>query len=340
MGLLAAVMCSSACGSSPSSPSDSGGTTIPIRPTTSGRLLDAISGAGIAGVTPNGSEAGRATTSTASDASGTFTVSVDTASSSALAFSFAAPSYLTRSTFLKVPGDAGTITLIPSSFDLVAFDQLARSTPSLPALMRWTAAPALVVQTQVMAFTNVNDTQFTTIGETLTDAEYASQVADLGFGLPLMTGGQFSAFSNTTRVANAAGATVSMLVTGQITVGRFTGLTAATGSVGYSRWQFRSDGVVTGGTIMLDRDFERSLASNVRAVRVHELGHALGYNHITSRESVMNAIARVEPNAFDQAATRLIFMRPPGSRTPDIDPSGFSINRVGELKLTWSDPIR
>lgn len=340
IALWALVVSAAACGSSPSSPSASAGTNTSSRPTTTGRVVDAVTGAAISGVTPNGSEAGRATTSTASDASGAFTVSADTASSTGLAFSFAASGYLTRSTFVKVPGNAGTVTLIPSSFDLPAFDQLARSTPSLPVLMRWAAAPALVVQTQAMTFTGINDTQFTTINDTMTDGEYVSQVADLNFGLPLMTGGQFSGFSGTTRVANAAGASVTMLVTGQITIGRFVGLTTATGSVGYSRWQFRSDGTVTGGMIMMDRDFERSLATTLRAVRVHELGHALGYNHITTRESAMNPLAHIDPNALDQAATRLVFMRPPGSRTPDIDPSGFSINRVGDMKLTWSDPIR
>jgi hypothetical protein len=35
-----------------------------------------------------------------------------------------------------------------------------------------------------------------------------------------------------------------------------------------------------------------------RSLRAYELGHSLGYNHVTLRESVMNASARIEPNPF------------------------------------------
>nr|MBP6716260.1 hypothetical protein [Acidobacteriota bacterium] len=84
---------------------------------------------------------------------------------------------------------------------------------------------------------------------------------------------------------------------------------------------------------MLDRDFERSGSPFLRSLRTHELGHALGYNHVFALDSVMNTSARIEPNTFDLSATRLAFLRQPGNRAPDIDPSGFSVNN---LRYYWT----
>jgi hypothetical protein len=234
---------------------------------------------------------------------------------------------------VKVPGDAVTITTIPKTFDLAAFDELCRST----MLTRWTAAPPLVVESRVLQFTNANDLEFIATSDTMSDTDASGLIADLTWALPQMTGGQFAGFAGTTRTTSAVGASVMMMVSGQITVGRFAGMTAATGNVGLSRWLYRADGEVVGGIVMLDRDFDTSDAATVRAVRTHELGHALGYSHVTVRASVMNPFVQAEPNPDDLAATRLAFMRPPGNKTPDIDPSGFSTNR---LRAVWTAAIR
>jgi hypothetical protein len=87
---------------------------------------------------------------------------------------------------------------------------------------------------------------------------------------------------------------------------------------------------------MLDRAFDTSASPYRRSLRIHELGHALGYNHVTARDSVMNAHGRSEPNAADRDASRLAFMRPPLNRSPDIDPDPFSVNlRAPSPGLTW-----
>ena len=65
---------------------------------------------------------------------------------------------------------------------------------------------------------------------------------------------------------------------------------------------------------------------------------ALGYQHVTARTSVMNSQARTEPNDFDRSAALIAFQRPPGNRSPDVDPTSASINRL--LPATWSAPIR
>lgn len=322
-----------ACGSSPSSPSDPGTTpgSTNGRFQTTGRLVDAFSGAAVAGITPTTTET-RTMYLGASDASGAFTIGVDTAATSALPFTFSGSSIVTRQTFFKVPGDAVTVTAIPASFDMASFNEMCRLT--LSKLTRWTSSPPLVVKTQTMQFTGINDSAFTTVSDAMSTSEYNGLVADLTWALPQMTGSQFTGFASTTRNDGTAGTSVQMLNSGQITVGRFVGLTAATSFWGYTRWQYRDDGVVTAGLIMLDRDFERSGSQFLRSLRTHELGHALGYNHVSSSTpSVMNSAARIEPNTFDLSATRLAFLRQPGNRSPDIDPSGFSVNN---LRYYWT----
>ena len=93
-----------------------------------------------------------------------------------------------------------------------------------------------------------------------------------------------------------------------------------------------------GGIVMLDRDFERRATPSRRALRSHELGHALGYAHVSGRESVMNASGSTEPTPFDRDATRIAFQRKPGSRSPDVDPDpGRSVQRTGPPR--WSEAL-
>lgn len=323
-----------ACGSSSSSPASPSDNTNPAlgKFQTNGRLIDALTGASVAGVTAVTTDT-RQTYATATDANGQFTLGVDTSASAGIGFVFSGPSIVTRQTVVKVPGNAPTITVLAKTFDLVSFDQMCRT----PMLTRWTSAPPLTVQTQVLQFTNINDSQFPASSETMSGADVNSITADLSWGLPQMSGGQFAAFAGTSNATSASGATVTMLTNGRITVGRFAGLRAAAGAVGFSRWEIQADGTVVSGLIMLDRDFDMSGAANVRAVRTHELGHTMGYNHVLSRPSVMNAIAEIEPNAADLADAKVAFLRPPGNKSPDTDPTGFSTN---SLKRTWTLAIR
>jgi hypothetical protein len=132
---------------------------------------------------------------------------------------------------------------------------------------------------------------------------------------------------------------VHLLNDGVITAVRYVGLQDATGFIGLGSWLFHSDGSIAGGTIMLDRDYERRNTALRRAVRAHELGHALGYNHVTLASSVMNPLATTEPTTFDLAACQIAFQRRPGNRAPDTDIDFLSLNRVSRI-ATWSRPIR
>jgi hypothetical protein len=299
--------------------------------TTNGWLVDVLTSAGIGGVTIRSD--GMSATPSAAD--GFFSVSGSAPASDPAIFTFSGPGIVERRTSLRVPGSDAIVSLIPASFDLRSFDEMCRASQ----LLRWTAPPPLAIERRTLQFTGTAATTFTALPGTLSDTEVGQLEGDLTWALPQLTGSRFETFGSVNIQESAPGATVTFLVGGRITVARFEGLTTATGFWGFSRWQFRSTGEIIGGTIMLDAGFETSGSPFRRSLRAHELGHALGYNHVTLRTSVMNSNARTEPNAFDRDATQIVFQRPPGNRTPDIDPDPFSINPM-RLVVRWATGIQ
>ncbi len=243
---------------------------------------------------------------------------------------FAVAGYVNRSVAMKVTGNAVTVSMIPSSFNLNAFDELLRT----PLLRRWTSAPGLRLQTRTLTFEDVNQADAVAEDAAWSDGEVAEVEADLLWALPQLTGGTFEAFASVSRQSAAIGDRVSLLNTGVITVARVRGLRTRTGFAGYGRWQFQNDGTVVGGSVMLDYDFELTAPQQRRAVRAHELGHALGYDHVSAVPSLMNATGRSAPVPFDLEATTIAFRRPPGNVRPDADPSSASLNSL--LEAQWS----
>jgi hypothetical protein len=236
-----------------------------------------------------------------------------------------------RQTYLRAPGPPATLSLMPRSLDLAAFDQMFRSGGSLA---RWTSAPSLVIQTRVLQFTNVSDQEYTATTTVMSDAEANALATDLAWALPQLTGNNFGSFAAQQRETAAPGERVRVTRTGQIVVARYVGLQAATTFWGYGRWQI-SNGDVRAGIVMLDDGFENSGSQFRRSLRAHELGHSLGYNHVTVRDSVMNSAARLEPNAFDKDSARLAFLRPPLNRSPDSDPDTFTTNLRAFVEGIW-----
>jgi hypothetical protein len=292
----------------------------------SGRVLDVFTSAPQAAVTVQLSNGPSALTgedgafTLASSASGLFTATLS------------GSGVVERQTGLRFPGQEAQLTLIPSSFDLATFDQMCRGGSS--SLRRWDAPPRLVVIDAVLEFTSAGASVFTATSERLTAADRNAITADLAWGLTQATGGAFAGFAEVTTESPEAGAPVAFFSReGSITVARFNGLQPATGNWGYGRWAARSS-VVVAGAVMLDRDFEASRSRYCRSLRVHELGHALGWDHVTLRTSFMNNSAVIEPNDFDRDATRLAYLRPPGNQSPDRDPSPFSAN-FRSFPLVW-----
>jgi hypothetical protein len=300
---------------------------VPSGPGVSGVAVDTLTSSPLGGVTVKINGVGETTT----NADGGFILSAaDPEQIHPVTLS--SPAIVSRLTRLRVPGPAAMLSLIPASFDLAAFDQMVR--PS-GILHRWTSAPRVVVLSRVLKFTNVSDAEYVALGETMSDGEVSGLLADLAWTLPQLTGNTFGAFAEELRESAAEGDRVRVSRTGLIVVARYDGLTAATGYWGYTRWAWNGAGEMSAGIVMLDRNFDAGGSPYRRSLRAHEFGHALGYTHVTVRNSVMNQDARTEPNAFDKDAARIAFQRSPLNRTPDIDPDPFTGNLRSRTQLFW-----
>lgn len=321
--LIPLVMTAAACSAAKSSP-----TTPAVVLTSHLHAINVLDAASVAGVSVTGPELTGGTT----DASGG--VSIASTTSATFAIDVADSRYVTRNTLVRVPGAEATVSLIPSSFNLTAFNEMYRR----DRLQRWTSQPALRIVSNVLDFTSTSDTDFrtTATAEALTPAEIQSVIDDLAYGLPLLTAGTYASFATISTIPVATGDDVTMLVEGSITFARCRGLTAARNSSGLGQWSYRTDDSIAAGMLCVDRDFELSNSSVGGGVRLHELGHALGAQHVTSLDHVlMNPVISVnDVTDWDRSAARIAFQRPPGNRAPDQDPSSFSTNRVGQRVMT------
>ncbi|MDQ3169327.1 MAG: hypothetical protein M3Q55_04185 [Acidobacteriota bacterium] len=325
-GLAILFACALGCNSSsPTRPDDDDDPAVTNPPVTgqivTGTAVNALTDAAAASISiaTNGFALG----STAAD--GTFQVGFSVAAVNRITMS--GPGFVERQTGVQAPAANLRLSLIPSTFDLNSFNQMFRHAPvnGTPALTRWTAPPKLLIERRVLQFTTLGAPSYTALSETLTDAEVASIIADMRDGYALLTAGRLGTFASIETRTSAEGSAVTINEPGYIVVTRQPGLTAAENYWGYARWSTTPDGAVTRGFIILDRGFERSSSSYKRSLRMHELGHTLGCNHVfLPVRSVMNSNAETEPNTFDQQAAKLAMLRPPGNRAPDIDPVNTS----------------
>jgi hypothetical protein len=267
------------------------------------------------------------------DSSGEFSIEAPASFSDVTPMRFLGPNIVTRTSRVKVPGDRVSLSTMQIGFDLTAFDQMYRHSGTLT---RWVEPPRLVLQRRVLQYTGMGGVTYAATSELMTDAQASELVSTLASALPVLTGGRFSAFANQSSETANPGDSVTMTRTGDIYVAQFKGL-ADSGAAGRGSWSTDGRSVVRGGYIMLDRDLDVGGARR-RSTRAHELGHALGYNHVTARESVMNPTA-VDPTGWDRDSSVVAFQREPGNRSPDNDPAWFAANPIASEHIVWSPAV-
>jgi hypothetical protein len=182
----------------------------------------------------------------------------------------------------------------------------------------WMQRPSLVVVMTVMAFVDEQQQDFQAVDAHLTDAEAHQLADDLTAGLTLLSGRTFEHFASVRFETPGAGTSVHVARDGEIVVGRFRGVRASLNAVGYGGRTARADGTITSGTVMLDEEYDgHDPLRNL--LRMHELGHALGFNHVESQRSIMNAVLGAEPTDFDRKVARIAFSHLTPDRTgPDL----------------------
>ncbi len=295
------------------------------------RLTDAIAGTPIVGA----SVSLNTRSMPASDGDGCSTVSAERAGR--YAASFTGNGFVTRTTSVPLPAPEVELSLIPSTFPLAPFDEMFRNRDG--RLQRWTRAPRLVVIGRELQFSPTYASDVTALTGTVSEGDQQATISDLADGFALLTDQRLGTFASVTTELPAAGSRVTILRTGAIVVVRSRGLSAATGYWGMGQWATTGSGEVVAGYVLLDADFDGSACEYPqfrRSLRIHELGHALGYGHVTLHPSVMNSNARLEPTAWDLQAVHIAFQRPPGSTAPDNDPT---VESVRERSLTLGPRI-
>jgi len=315
-----------ACSKSPSAPSSSNPATV-----LQGQTVNAIDGAAAPSVSVR--VGGRVPVTT--DTNGLFEVEVG--GPGTFDATIRGTGIVERQTTVVSPSQGrARLSLIPASFDLTAFDEMFRT--SNARLVRWTSRPSLVVLASVMEYRTGTGNEYAAASEQLSDEEVNQMVAHLTEGLALLTGNSFTSFESVDVERPSAGTRVNVARTGRIVVGRYNGIVSFAHTIGYGQWQELSNGTVVAGSMFLDRDFDKEDARR-RLLRMHELGHALGYLHVTARTSIMNPSVGPEPTDFDRAASKIAFQRVPGNRSPDIDPTVSGIFSVTTGDAQWKSVL-
>ena len=322
LSLVLVVSVATACSKTPTSPSD-----IDPDRRFEGVTISALDSSPAAGLSVQVGTAQPVT----SDASGRFTAQV--AGPGSYRATVTGNAVVERHTTVTGPTSApARLALIPSSFDLRAFDELFRT--SNARLQRWTTRPSLVVLASVMTYRG-DAIEYAATAERMTDEEVALLVNHLTEGLALWTAGTYTSFANVTIERPASGVRASTAREQTIVVGRYNGIVSMAQTIGYGRWAEADDGAVVAGAMFLDSDFDRTDGRR-RLLRIHELGHALGLTHVESRTSIMNPAIGPEPTQFDRQSAAIAFQRPPGNVAPDTDPGPV---RSAIFGVRWAAPI-
>lgn len=272
----------------------------------SGQLLDQFGGGGVAGLTVEfRGETAR------TDATGAFTISGSPISSSSQ-LTLSGSGIHPRLTY-ATSGDAAW-SVVPSSFDMKAFDDVARQDFGT-STVRWVGAPTVYVDTNPHGFDGGTELQ-TWISEVeLQAAEFVSK----------WTGTTISPADVIVTSRPPKDYTSGTIV---IHFSEESSDYGNTASIGYARLRWSSDRSIYSAAIWLRyvKYSGSGGASKRRGILGHELGHAMGLGHMdgSSQVSLMapSLGSKTDLSPYDNQVASLLYGRGPGNVSLDTDSSG------------------
>jgi hypothetical protein len=315
--MAVAMVATSSCGRvDPTSPSSTQPASV-VPPNVTGQVVNIESlVSGISDVVISGVGARAART----DAGGFFTLD---ANGSAYALLLTHPNFVDRRTAAVLPANGLHVSMIPSTFDQAAFEEFApRATTT--GLRRWTRDPSLVVLTNVVEYDGIAYDPLVTDRQ-VPDADFACMLDGVQRAIAPMSD-QTMKFTKVDVTSQPAGSRFSIPSTPEGTIV----LVVAHGVLANGRaaaFAGAQPNVLVRGVVWVSADNLPLCGTTASRVYPHELGHALGYQHVTLEPSVMSGIQPTSAlTPFDRDAIRIVYQRPPGNRSPDIDPPTYVIN--------------
>ena len=315
------------CGESPGAPTPDPGPGGPSMQQISLRVVSALQDQlGLAQVTVELPHGVRQQT----DANGGVRINVATAGPVGLRLLH--PDFVPRDTLVPVPSDGTvTVSLIPSSHDLVSFEEFA---PRANGLQRWIRNPRMLVLTHAIDYGRAASgfREFPVVDRFYSQAQLDCIVSGMTDSLTDMSGGRLSWEAvEIAPVEPGMRVRIDETQEGTILVLPAISLGAGGRGTGYTG---ANPFVLTRGAVFFDSIVNFCVLS---ALYRHELGHALGYLHVTGRPSVM-APGSGALQEFDRNSIAIVFQRPPGNRSPDQDPS-LSVNITAGPHRSLMEPM-
>ena len=177
---------------------------------------------------------------------------------------------------------------------------------SSPLRVRWAGAPQLVVLTSVMNYRMGSAVAYEATGDVLGSDEADELVADLTGALRVLTNDTVTRFAGVRLERPAPGAMARIVRPGVVVVGRYRGIRELRRTIGFGGRVPGPGQSISSAAVLLDSDFDRTSPQR-QLLRAHELGHALGYDHIDSRPSIMNSQIGSDLTDLDRELARRAF---------------------------------
>jgi hypothetical protein len=247
------------------------------------------------------------------------------------------PAFVERETSVRIPDtQLVNLSLIPSTHDMTAFEEFS---PRAAGLQRWTRNPRLLVLSHAVDYAGaaLGFREYPVVDRPISQPQLDCLVSGAVASLAEMSGGHLTFDSvDIARVAPGSRFRTDETPEGTIAVLPTVSLVVGGRAIGYVGAE---PFVLSRGAVWLNADTQQNFCFTELIYR-HEMGHALGYQHVTHTVSMMSEFLPAALTDFDRNSIAILFQRRPGNRLPDRDPSGVSVNFTASGAPRDVEPMR